>query len=484
MLHLENVSLNYKIPLRVAVLVIATASILATVLVYRSINDLRDNMMLNAESVGRILANTLVEPLLHDDVWRAFEIIKSPLVGSSKKSSLQNPEYTLVLDAHNNIFVSTLPERFPMLTNPIASEPELAAILAGNTTSGLAPLSIVPAEQSNRFYLIADIESDGVHHGTLLMSYSKAPFDQRVYSLIRSALLITLLVLAVLLPLGMYWGRRMAEPMLQLSHAMSRLTPTLPDPAEIVLLESRDEIGQLAKSFKTMLVELKEKEELQQQIITADRLAAVGRLSAGIAHEINNPLGGMLNAISTYKRHGAQDPLTLKTLSLLERGLLQIKEIVAALLVETKTQTRPFDLNDVADICTLIHPDVEKKQIRFTRQIDFIDAQNVSSTLARQVIINLLLNAVQATPPHGHVHLHIYGDEQNLFIDVHNSGSYIPPERIAYLFEPFTSLSENGNGLGLWVIYQIVQQLGGLITVQSEPDKTQFTVQLPLERTT
>lgn len=483
MMHLKDVSLNYKIPLRVAALVILTAAIMAVVLVYRSINDMRDTMMINAESIGRIVANTLVEPLLHDDVWRAFEIIKSPFVASAKQAALQGAEYTLVLDAQNRIYVSTIPERFPMLGDPLAINGELTALLTADSRGKLAPPAIISAAHSDRFFLVADIQSDGVHLGTLIMSYSKDPFDQRFYSLIRSAVLITLLVLAVLLPLGMYWGRRMADPLLHLSQAMSRLGPALPEPDELTFEESHDEIGQLAKSFKTMLVELKEKEQLQQQVITADRLAAIGRLSAGIAHEINNPLGGMLNSISTFKRHGAQDPLTMKTLSLLERGLLQIKETVAALLVEAKAQTRPFDLNDVADICTLIHADTEEKQIQFTRQIDFVDPQAVPSTLARQVIINLLLNAIHATHQHGHIHLHIYNDTQNLYINVQNNGSYIPPERIAYLFEPFTSLSENGNGLGLWVIYQIVQQLGGLITVHSESDKTRFTVQLPLERT-
>jgi signal transduction histidine kinase len=66
-------------------------------------------------------------------------------------------------------------------------------------------------------------------------------------------------------------------------------------------------------------------------------------------------------------------------------------------------------------------------------------------------------------------------------IDVSNNGSYIPPEKVSYLFEPFMTLNDSGSGLGLWVVYQITQQLGGLITVRSEPDETRFTVQLPLQ---
>jgi signal transduction histidine kinase len=482
-MHLKDISLNYKIPLRVAVLVVVTASVLASVLVYRSIGDLRDNMIANAGSIASVIADTLVAPLLHDDVWRAFEIINTPFHIPQDQVKAQGAEYILVLDAANKVFVSTQPEKFPMLSDPIAIEPKFSTLLsAAPGTDALAP-TVVERHQSNSFYLATAIQSDGVRLGTLIMSYSRKPFEERFYTLTRAAILITLLVLVVLLPFGVYWGKRMAAPLLQLSDTMSRITHELPEPGQIRLEESKDEIGQLAKSFKTMLGELKEKEQLQQQVITSDRLAALGRLAAGVAHEINNPLGGMLNAISTFKRHGEQDPLTLKTLSILERGLLQIKETVAALLVEAKAQTRPFDLNDVADICTLVQPDKEKKHINFTREIDIVEALPVSSTLVRQVVINLLLNAFHATQQHGHVHLHIYRDSDHLFIDVINDGSHIPQDQVSYLFEPFTSLSEGGSGLGLWVIYQIVQQLGGLITVQSEQNQTQFTVQLPLDKT-
>jgi signal transduction histidine kinase len=481
-MHLKDISLNYKIPLRVAVLVIVTASVLAPVLVYRSIGDLRDNMVANADSMSRVIAETLIEPILHDDVWRAFEIVNTPFRIPQDQVKAQGAEYILVLDAANKVFVSTQPEKFPMLSDPVAIEPNISQLV--NHTQELDKLnpSVMESHKSNSFYLATAIQSDGVRLGTLIMSYSRKPFEERFYTLTKAAILITLLVLAVLLPFGVYWGRRMAAPLLQLSDTMSKITHELPDPEQIKLEESKDEIGQLAKSFKTMLGELKEKEQLQQQVITSDRLAALGRLAAGVAHEINNPLGGMLNAISTFKRHGEQDPLTLKTLSILERGLVQIKETVAALLVEAKAQTRPFDLNDVADICTLVQPDVEKNRVKFTREIDIIEAQPISSTLVRQVIINLLLNAFKATQAQGNVHLHIYRDSAHLFIDVINDGSHIPQEKVSYLFEPFTSMSEGGSGLGLWVIYQIVQQLGGLITVQSEIDHTQFTVQLPLEQ--
>lgn len=443
-MHLKDISLNYKIPLRVAVLVIVTASVLTSVLVYGSIRDLRETMVANADGIASVIADTLVQPILHDDVWRAYEIINTPFHLPHDKGKAQGAEYILVLDAANKVFISTQPQKFPILSSPAAVEPNFSKLLDAPEVLDDPTPTVVEASKSNSFYLATAIQSDGVRLGTLIMSYSKEPFEQRFYTLTRAAILITLAVLIVLLPIGAYWGKRMAAPLLQLSDTMSKITVELPESNQIQLEESKDEIGKLAKSFKTMLDELKEKEQLQQQVITSDRLAAMGRLAAGVAHEINNPLCGMLNAISTYKRHGDQDPMAMRTLSILERGLLQIKETVAALLVEAKAQTRPFDLNDVADICTLVQPDIEKNQVNFTREIDIVEALPISSTLVRQVIINLLLNAFHATQPNGHVRLHIYRNSEHLFVEVFNDGSHIPQDKVSYIFEPFTSLSEGG----------------------------------------
>ncbi len=482
MLHLKNISLKYKIPLRVTVLVSVTAFVLASTLVYRGIEDLRNNMIANADRMGRVIADTVVQPMLHDDVWRSLEIINAPFRIPEYHAPDQGAEYILILNAANKVYVATQPERFPLLSDPTAIEPRYAEILKSLPDLHNPVPTIIEPHKSANLFLLIPIQSDGLRIGTLVMSYPKSPFMSSFYSLTQGAILTTLLVIIVLLPLGMYWGRKMAAPLLQLSDAMRNITPNLPESGEIMLEESDDEIGQLGKAFKGMLAELKEKEQLQQQVISSSRLAAIGRLTAGIAHEINNPLGGMLNAISTYKRHGTQDALTLKTLSILERGLIQIKETVAALLVEAKSKTRPFDRNDVEDIRTLIQPDVKAKQINFTGEIDIAGIRSLPSTLVRQVIINLLLNAVQATQEHGQVILDIYSENGNLIIDVANSGSYIPKEKVAYLFEPFISQNETGSGLGLWVIYQIVQQLGGHVSVQSEPDETRFTVQLPLQK--
>jgi signal transduction histidine kinase len=99
----------------------------------------------------------------------------------------------------------------------------------------------------------------------------------------------------------------------------------------------------------------------------------------------------------------------------------------------------------------------------------------------RQVLINLLLNAITAAGHGGQVALTARASQERFELVIENSGEPLLPQQMARLFEPFTSFSENGNGLGLWICYQIVTQLGGTIGAESGSGQTRFTVLIPLE---
>ncbi len=95
--------------------------------------------------------------------------------------------------------------------------------------------------------------------------------------------------------------------------------------------------------------------------------------------------------------------------------------------------------------------------------------------------MNLLLNAISAAGQGGQVTLRAEINGQHLLLTVENTGKPLSPEQLSHLFEPFTPFSENGNGLGLWICYQIVTQLGGTIRAESTPAQTRFTVTLPID---
>ena len=289
------------------------------------------------------------------------------------------------------------------------------------------------------------------------------------------------MVLGVLLPLGWYLGNRAVKPLTKLAACMGEVGRQPPDEVQCSLSEGKDEIGKLAVSFRQMLNELREKQRLEQQMIASERLAAVGRLTASVAHEINNPLGGMLNAISTFKSHGQLDSVTERTVPLLERGLTQIGETVSALLVEARSESHSLAPEDIDDVYRLLQPDAQKRSVLLQWKNGLSTVVSLPSTQVRQVLINLSLNAVQASPEGGTVFCNIHKEQNRLCILVDNEGEPIPSDRINRLFEPFVHHNPTGTGLGLWVTYQIVQQLDGEIRVKSNGGHTRFTVQLPLE---
>jgi signal transduction histidine kinase len=477
--RLRDLSFRYKIPLRGTLLVIITAVVITASLILREYDELKEDLIGNSANIARVLAKTLISPLVQDDVWRAFEIINTPFQAGPPQGSAQTAEVVMVLDAKQQIYVSTHPRQYPMLGDPARVNPEFHALSSALANYREFETRAVEVPHSNSIYAVTPIVSDGVLLGTLVMGYSKSLFLPRYYAIAKRAGLITLLVLAVLLPASWYWGQRFALPLVQLAEAMGKIGTRIPGEEHVPVYESRDELGRAGIAFKHMLRELREKQELEREMVLSERLAAVGRLSAGIAHEINNPLGGMLNAINTYKRHGDQDPVTAKTLSLLERGLVQIKDTVAALLVEAKVESHPLSRQDIEDTRTLVQADASAKQAEFRWENDIVAPLPLPSTLVRQVLINLLLNAIQAIEERGSVFCHAYRDSGSFHILVKNDGKHIPPERLEYLFEPFSSGREAGHGLGLWVTYQIVRQLKGEVSVTSEPAETRFTVAIP-----
>ena len=475
----RNLSFRYKIPLRGSVLIVITAAVITASIMFRVYENLKQDVEFNAATMARVMAHTVTTAMLHDDVWRTYELIGSPLHASAK-NNVNRPEEILVLTPGHQVYISTHPKRYPMLSNPAQGNPELVSLhKAVVEYSGAEPQAVEPLD-FDKFYIITGIVSDGVPLGTLVMVYSKSMFLPRFLDLAWRAGMITLLALAAVIPVAWYWAWRMADPLTRLANCMGLVGTSIEKAAECELYELKDEIGRVGMALRRMLSELREKEALEKQMIHSERLAAVGRLAGGIAHEINNPLGGMLNAISTFKKHGGNDPRSVKTISLLERGLLQIKNTIAALLVEAKLENHPLTVQDIEDTRTLVLSDAHSKHAELRWENDVIETLPLPSTLVRQILINLLLNAIQAADHHGRVRCHIYRDSASLILLVENGGRHIAAEQMSYLFEPFTTTREGGCGLGLWVIYQITQQLNGNIAVESEPGDTRFKVTLPI----
>jgi signal transduction histidine kinase len=475
-----NLSYRYKIPLWGSFLIIISVLAVSASFMLHAYTQLENELEVESEKMGYALKANLFSPMLQNDVWRTFEIITeaSHRAGSHRVQV----ESILVVDNAQRVVVSTQPRAAPMLTKLNQLGTEFTELSNKIKEMNGEKSQTIYLRHSKHYYSLTPIARDNASLGTLIIVHSRDVFLPLFADSAQDGLLVGALILAILLPFNWYWGQRMALPLVQLAARMEQLGRQWPDDLDPGLYEYHDEFGRLFEAYHQLLADLKSRQVLESRIVQADRLAALGQLAAGIAHEINNPLSGMLTAIDTLKCHSDTSPLTKKTISLIERGLTQIKETVAALLVESKMKSRNLTPQDIEDVLTLISPMSGKKALHMAWHNSLSGEVALPATFIRQILINLLLNAIKAASQQGEVACDITIDNGKLCIAVSNNGRMLNPEQISHLFEPFSSLSEGGHGLGLWVTYQIVNQLGGAITVTREPDEhMNFTVNIPLE---
>jgi len=485
MRFLLNLSFRYKVPLWGSLLIVGTAAIISSTLLLGSYQELKSDLLRDATTQGRTMTASLFPAMLHDQVWRAYEIIRAPFGRESGEHPVQAESF-VVLDQRGQVYVSTTPEAIPMLADFRQLSPDYAALATAIAQPG-HDTKVLEPDGSEHLFVTTPIREEQAHLGTLVQIYSKKVLHSRFQKSAEQAALTAVLVIVLLLPLGWYWGQRTAVPLVRLTERMEELGRRLPDNLAPELYDYQDELGRLYHAYNRTLQELRGKAEIERQMIHSERLAAIGKLTAGIAHEINNPLLGMLTAVNTLRHHGELNPRTLKTLTLLERGLIQIKDTVGALLVEAKVRSRDLSPQDMEDVRTLIEPQARARGVSLRWDSQLSAPLPLPSTAVRQVLINLLLNAVQASAPGGEVAVTIgtrSGSDTSLALVVVNGGEILTDMQTAHLFEPFANEDERGRGLGLWVCYQIVRQLGGNIAVQSDlrdgAGRTAFEVTLPL----
>jgi signal transduction histidine kinase len=478
-MKLFDMSFRYKLPLWSGTLIIVTALAVTSALLYGAYEELQEDLHDDSLVLGRTLAENLFPAMIHDDVWRAIEIITAP-VTHPDDGNLVKAESIVVVDRSLRVFAASDPHALPLSAELKRIDGEYAAVANRVAMLPDSETKMLDLPGSPHLYFLTPVIDEGYRVGTVVVVSNKGVIMPRFFSIAWRGFTVGALVLAVLLPLNWYWAQRMTIPLTQLTARMSELGNRLPADLDPGLYTHRDELGQMFEAYRQMVGALRNKGALEEQMVQSERMAALGHLAAGVAHEINNPLGGMLMAIDTLKCHSDIDPRTLKTVALIERGLGQIKETVGALLVEARIKSRNLSPQDLDDVQTLVAPQVRKKALRITWRNGIDREVDIPAGQMRQILINLLLNAIEAARQEGDVGIDIDVIEKHLRLTVSNDGKVLDAEQMKRLFEPFSSLSEGGHGLGLWVTYQIVQQLGGQINARSDDGYMRFAVTIPV----
>jgi two-component system, NtrC family, sensor kinase len=272
---------------------------------------------------------------------------------------------------------------------------------------------------------------------------------------------------------ALYLGRSVARPLALLGEGAARVARG--DLEARIELDTKDEFGVLAAEFNAMTAALKEN---QQRLVMSEKLAGIGRLAAGFAHEMNNPLTVLLGFVMR-RRHEAEGQHA-EELAIEEREILRCKEIVQELL----DLARPADPRgvpvDLRDVCEDV---ISTLRLSGNLAVAHAAVEGAGTVLGipdklRQVVINLVRNAAEATGPTGRIDVRIAEVGEWLELTVNDDGPGISPEARGRLFEPFFTTKAHGTGLGLAVSRSIVNAHGGHIEVGQPEKGASFKVHL------
>jgi signal transduction histidine kinase/putative methionine-R-sulfoxide reductase with GAF domain len=225
----------------------------------------------------------------------------------------------------------------------------------------------------------------------------------------------------------------------------------------------------------------------EAQLIRSEKLAALGQLAAGIAHEIRNPLTSINILIHSLTENFPPESARREDLQVIEEEIRRINEIVDQFLRFARPAPPRLQKADALSIfeetLQLLRPQMEKYRIIVQKEFQVLRPISMDREQMKQVILNLLLNAVQAMPKGGRLTLRgqVLEDGQWVTLSIQDSGIGIPSEDMNKLFDPFFSTKEGGVGLGLSIAHRIIDQHHGKIEVESAPGKgTLLTVWLPI----
>lgn len=293
-----------------------------------------------------------------------------------------------------------------------------------------------------------------------------------------TVLLSTVLVAAVLLVrLTLSWSRHVSRIEATVAkHDVGNL-PRLPITGEReldrIVTALNDAGGRLAEARRRA-------DELARHVATAERLAAIGRVTAGVAHEIRNPIAAMRLKAENALAAGGERPA--EALSVILRQIERLDRLLKRLLnVTERVEVRAeiVHLGPFLDACLAAHTDLaQAKQVTFECWAG-VGLAHFDPDLMRRAVDNLVLNAIQAAPAGSRIHLTALVRDTRLVLSVKDQGAGPPPAVRKHLFEPFSTGRSDGTGLGLSIVREVAEAHGGTVAFTPSSSGTTFEIIVP-----
>ncbi len=445
-------------------------------------------MYSDIERQGMILAKTLAIPVINDFIYERLGLVEEGgLIDNYVTEIFERKDIDL-------IYIAVLDEKGRVLSHndfkeygKIYNDPLTLKSIQSDTTV-VQRFYDKKAGQA-AFDFATPLSIGKKRWGTLKFAISLQKVEDEINSTIIRVVILTLLALFGGFTIIIVLGRRFIGPITDLAKTMEKAGGDKLDVK--VKVKGKDELALLGESFNQMIDRIREANlELKQthdKLLQSEKMASVGILASGVAHEINNPLGGLFNAVQMLEKGGDKEDFRRRYLELIKEGLKRIETTVGKLLWMSRKGDREPKVVDIKqalkDIYGFIDYRLKNNNILYEESVKdgvsvFIDPHDL-----QQIMINLMINAEQSMEEGGgELSVNVYKDDSRTFIEVSDTGEGIEEEELKKIFDPFytTKHPGEGTGLGLWLTYEIVKNYNGDISVKStKGEGSTFTVIFP-----
>jgi signal transduction histidine kinase len=456
-----------KVPLMAAGLVLVAAALVSAGVLVR----LTQEQDARVSALGRAYLDTtaaaLAPSLAHGDVWEAFDVLDR---GRQAFGALRLRLAAVVLP-NGRILAATDPRRLPVGSAPPAE-------LASHGTGGLAMDRI-----GGLGWMARDVTDGGRSLGKVLVEMDLAEERAGQVRLLLVMVAVNAALALALAALGWWVTSRMLRPVRLLAAHLGGAADGPPTKLPVKAAGRSPEARTLFRRYNAMVESVEERQALTARLAEEERLATLGALAGSMAHEVNNPLGGMLTALDTIASHGSDPAVRTRSVSLLRRGLEDIRNVVRASLVLYKGPPTPgsaLDRGAMDDLRLLAGPEAARRGVTLDWD-NRVGEEPVDPTPIRQIVLNLLLNAIAATSPGGVVKLSAGRDRGRLVVAVSDGGPGLPEAMASILARPGPMPTGGGTGLGLWTAARAAQALGGTIRSTAAEAGTTLVLEIPME---